>query len=738
MRNPQMIIEMDAEKQTRKGQDLKPYFVKFETPQDLVDATYEVLRQSKQTGKIRRGTNEVTKAIERGIAKLVVIAEDVEPPEIVVGEHYLLAGQAGQEVQIYVTGIDKVTGFNLKAQIGNGSAGPTEPVFESIVFSGGIWDVHPYTVTGGVIVGTPQLAQASVTFSNTSNEVLTEGLLVTLVIDTTGFSASESFDLKVTIDEIVPPDGDSEFVLYGGHEIYPTIVNGHIHLYESTVVDTYVFYNDSFFDSYDPGAGVADDGAIATDKSALLPEESAGFSNYTSYWRGINGIMVDISGLSNPAGLSENDFVFKVGNVDDTSTWTSSSEEPALVPTTITVRTGGGVGSSDRVTLIWDDNVIENEWLEVTVLATANTGLAQDYIFYFGNAIGEVGNSASDAFVDGVDFAQTRDHPRNFLNPAPIDYRYDHNRDRFVDGTDLAIVRDNPTNLLTALKLVTPSAPSGGGSMMVSISSNETSIPDEQSNPSYPVNHDKHTLKTRELKTKSAPIGKHKLKKFSSEVVGRYIFYNNSYFDGYDPAVNASDDNAIATDKSALLPGETATFSNYTSYWKGINGIIVDIDGIANPEAITADDFVFKVGNVDDTSTWLNAPDPISVIVRVGEGVGGSDRITIVWADNAIEKQWLGVTVLANSNTGLAENDVFYFGNAIGEVGNSTSDAFADGVDFAQTNDNPCNLLNQTLIDHPCDHNRDRFVDGTDLAIVRDNTTNLLTALKLISPLGYS
>jgi hypothetical protein len=274
--------------------------------------------------------------------------------------------------------------------------------------------------------------------------------------------------------------------------------------------------------------------------------------------------------------------------------------------------------------------------------------------------------------------------------------------------------------------------------MMVSISSNETSTPDEQSNPSYPVNHDKHTLQTREPNTKSAPRGKHKLKKFSSEVVGRYIFYNNSYFDGYDPAVNASDDNAIATDKSALLPGETATFSNYTSYWKGINGIIVDIDGIANPEAITADDFVFKVGNVDDTSTWLNAPVPISVIVRVGEGVGGSDRITIVWTDNAIEKQWLEVSVLANSNTGLAENDVFYFGNAIGEVGNSTSDAFADGVDFAQTNDNHCNLLSQTLIDHPYDHNRDRFVDGTDLAIVRDNTTNLLTALKLISPLGYS
>jgi len=42
-----------------------------------------VLRQASRTGKVRKGTNESTKAIERGIAKLVVIAEDVTPPEVV-------------------------------------------------------------------------------------------------------------------------------------------------------------------------------------------------------------------------------------------------------------------------------------------------------------------------------------------------------------------------------------------------------------------------------------------------------------------------------------------------------------------------------------------------------------------------------------------------------------------------------------------------------------------------------
>ena len=61
----------------------KPYFVKFETPKELVNAIYEAVRVAKQSGKVRKGTNEATKAIERGNGKLVVIAEDVEPPEVV-------------------------------------------------------------------------------------------------------------------------------------------------------------------------------------------------------------------------------------------------------------------------------------------------------------------------------------------------------------------------------------------------------------------------------------------------------------------------------------------------------------------------------------------------------------------------------------------------------------------------------------------------------------------------------
>src|SRR5580698_7642731 len=57
-----------------------------------------------------------------------------------------------------------------------------------------------------------------------------------------------------------------------------------------------------------------------------------------------------------------------------------------------------------------------------------------------------------------------------------------------------------------------------------------------------------------------------------ASVVDEQIFYNDSAFDGNSTAANAADDAAIATDKTPLLPGQTAGFANYTSYSRGING----------------------------------------------------------------------------------------------------------------------------------------------------------------------
>lgn len=56
----------------------------YEAPKELIDKVYEAIEVAKATGKLRKGTNEATKALEKGQAKLVAIAKDVNPPEIVM------------------------------------------------------------------------------------------------------------------------------------------------------------------------------------------------------------------------------------------------------------------------------------------------------------------------------------------------------------------------------------------------------------------------------------------------------------------------------------------------------------------------------------------------------------------------------------------------------------------------------------------------------------------------------
>ena len=59
-------------------------FIKFEVSKDLADKIYESVEIAKSTGKLRKGVNETTKCIERGLAKLVILAVDVTPEEILM------------------------------------------------------------------------------------------------------------------------------------------------------------------------------------------------------------------------------------------------------------------------------------------------------------------------------------------------------------------------------------------------------------------------------------------------------------------------------------------------------------------------------------------------------------------------------------------------------------------------------------------------------------------------------
>ncbi len=83
---------------------------------------------------------------------------------------------------------------------------------------------------------------------------------------------------------------------------------------------------------------------------------------------------------------------------------------------------------------------MRNTWLRVTVKASANTGLSAPDVFYFGNLVGETGDSAVGGrlTVNAIDLLRTR---RAMSSGAAADGRYDFNRDGRVTAQDYAIVR---------------------------------------------------------------------------------------------------------------------------------------------------------------------------------------------------------------------------------------------------------------------------------------------------------
>jgi ribosomal protein eL8 len=102
----------------------KPSYVKFEVPQDLADKVLEAVKKARETGKVKKGTNETTKAVERGQAKLVVIAEDVQPEEIVA--HLPLLCEEKKIPYVYVPS-KKALGEACSLQVAAASAAIVDP-----------------------------------------------------------------------------------------------------------------------------------------------------------------------------------------------------------------------------------------------------------------------------------------------------------------------------------------------------------------------------------------------------------------------------------------------------------------------------------------------------------------------------------------------------------------------------------------------------------------------------------
>ena len=92
--------------------------VSIEVPKELLDKVYEAIETAKTTGKIKKGTNETTKTIEKGKAKMVVIAKDVTPPEIIM--HIPLIAEE-KNVPCFTVPSKEELGAAAGIQVGTGS-----------------------------------------------------------------------------------------------------------------------------------------------------------------------------------------------------------------------------------------------------------------------------------------------------------------------------------------------------------------------------------------------------------------------------------------------------------------------------------------------------------------------------------------------------------------------------------------------------------------------------------------
>ncbi len=207
-----------------------------------------------------------------------------------------------------------------------------------------------------------------------------------------------------------------------------------------------------------------------------------------------------------------------------------------------------------------------------------------------------------------------------------------------------------------------------------------------------------------------------------AKVVTRQVFYNRSTSPLFGNG-SGNPSGAIDPTKVALLPGQTTSQASYTNYTRGINGLIVDVDGAG---AVTAADFQFATWNGISAAGFVAATATPTVSLLAGLGFNGTDRVKIEFPDNALRNTWLRVTVLATANTNLFANDVFYFGNAVGEmyVGNIAGPPVllrTNATDTATVRQNQSPNPDSVNVFSFYDINKDGRVNATDTGLVRQN-----------------
>lgn len=176
------------------------------------------------------------------------------------------------------------------------------------------------------------------------------------------------------------------------------------------------------------------------------------------------------------------------------------------------------------------------------------------------------------------------------------------------------------------------------------------------------------------------------------------------------------------------------TFSNLINTAQGINGIAFEIQNMPNAGSLSITDFEFQVspeGAFDEAanppSEWQYAPTPSSFSVIPG----APDRVLIKWTEGSIMNRWLRVSVLASSETGLAETETFYIGHLLGETTGPEDGAFT--VSFADIMSIRSNVGRTVDASSIVDIDKDGTVSFSDISAMRSNVGAQLRQITVAS-----
>ncbi len=162
----------------------------------------------------------------------------------------------------------------------------------------------------------------------------------------------------------------------------------------------------------------------------------------------------------------------------------------------------------------------------------------------------------------------------------------------------------------------------------------------------------------------------------TAQVVDNGVYYKGSSF------ASGGVSNALDTGKSLAKEGAvpvTLSYANLINSSRGINGLMFDIANL-RADQLTAADFDFQVSPVgafdelaNPVQDWQSAPSPTSITIEAGS----PSRVVVEWPDSVIANRWLRITIKANTNTGLATDEVYYVGHLLGETTGASGGAYS-------------------------------------------------------------